>query len=165
MTKQIPLTQGKVALVDDADYEWLSQWTWHYRQKERTGYAVRTSLRSEAFPRVEIRMHRAIMDAKDGEEVDHQDNNGLNNQRANLRICTRAQNMGNQRLKVGSASGYKGVTWFKTTSRWRASIMIQGRAKYLGYFHDKDEAARAYNAAALEYFGEFARLNDVDARA
>lgn len=162
VTKKIPLSQGKYALVDDADYEWLNQWRWYYRHKKHTGYAARMSRTSDGLPRkAVIRMHRVIAGAQEGQDIDHWDGDGLNNQRTNLRVCTRSQNAINRRLQANSASGYKGVSWDRHAGKWRAQIMVQQGHKYLGIFSDKDDAARAYNQAAIEYFGSFARLNDV----
>lgn len=166
MTREIPLSRGRVALVDDADYDWLMQWKWAYgpNSHEGTGYAVRT-VRTPiegikgGFTSTTIRMHRLILQATEGVEVDHIDGNGLNNTRANLRICTGKQNRRNKPKRQGCASTHKGVTPWK--GRWMSRIVIDYKTIYLGLFTSELDAARAYNEAALKYHGEFARLNDI----
>lgn len=156
MAREIPLTQGKVAVVDDADYEWLMQWKWHFRSM---GYAGRRASK-EAGGRALILMHRLITNAPSGLDVDHVDGNRLNNQRSNLRLCTRAQNMRNQRkTKRLVSSQFKGVSLYKP-KKWVAYIGLSRHKMHsLGYFHTELEAAHAYDAAARLHFGEFARLN------
>ncbi len=106
-------------------------------------------------------MHRQIMNAPPGMDVDHQDHNTLNNQRANLRVCTRTQNNANSRKRNGCTSRFKGVYWYRERKRWLVQITTAGRTNTLGYFEDEVEAACAYNAAALEQFKEFALLNTI----
>lgn len=160
--KQIPLTQGKVALVDDADYEWLNQWKWSYLQSRREGkgYAIRSEAVGSGKDRM-IYMHRAIMSPREGQRVDHRDGNGTNNRRRNLRLATQSQNLGNTDKRKTNKSGYKGVSWDRQMGKWVAHITKQYRCIHLGYFANKEEAARAYNVAARKYHGEFARLNNV----
>jgi hypothetical protein len=107
-------------------------------------------------------MHRQIMDPPKGKIVDHIDGNQANNCRANLRICTRRENGCNRSKPVGTTSRFKGVSWHKATGKWAATIHFKRRAFWLGYFDDEAEAARAYDAKAVELFGEFARLNFPD---
>ncbi len=155
--REIPLTQGQVALVNDEDFEELNKYSWQafWSEKAKAFYAKRGG---------GFQMHRQIMAVTDPKiHVDHWDHNTLNNQRHNLRPCTCNQNQYNKR-KYPSSSIYKGVTWFKRTRRWQAYIrtpILSGRGikKHLGYFSDEVEAARAYDSAAREYFGEFALLN------
>lgn len=153
MAKEIPLTQGKVAIVDDEDFEWLSRYKWCYT---KAGYAVRAS-RINGKRRT-VYMHREILQAPAGLEVDHINGDKLDNRRSNLRIVTKQQNMFNQRPRKGS-SRYKGVTWFSRTQKWRAFIKIDGKFRSLGYFDDEKEAALAYDRAARELFGEYAKTN------
>lgn len=151
--REIPLTQGKIALVDDADYSELSKFNWYYDE----GYAKRNLKPGCVF------MHHCILPKKDGMEVDHRDLNSLNNQRYNLRYATKSQQMANRpRFKNGKVSKYKGVYAEKSaTVPWCAQIRSSGKIKYLGCFATEDAAALAYNTAAIARFGEFARLNEV----
>lgn len=151
--KEIPLTQGKVALVDDADYEWLVQWKWYARKGRRTWYAIR------GINKKHLSMHRELLGATTGSVVDHKDGNGLNNQRDNIRLATYTQNRANSPKSRVNTSGYKGVIWQKRGSRWRCVIYWQRRNIHIGMFSDKIEAAKAYDEAAKKYHGEFASLN------
>jgi hypothetical protein len=148
--KRIPLSDGQYALVDAADYEWLSQYHWHLCSG---GYAAR----SENGRR--ILMHREIMQPPKGMVVDHVDGSRANNCRGNLRVCTRAENQRNQRKQRGSACGFKGVGYLKGSKRCHAKVVFEGKTVWLGHFDDEVAAARAYDAKAVELFGEFARLN------
>ena len=110
--KRIPLTRGMYAIVDDEDYEYLNQWKWGARKDHNAFYAVRgveVNGRCEA-----ILMHRVIADAKEGDEVDHGNGNGLDNTRKNIRICTHAENAKNRRLNKNSTTGFKGVSFKKS---------------------------------------------------
>ena len=153
---EIPLSQGKFALVDDDEQV---QWKWSAYQDKYTFYATRHVLHPVTGRRTTIRMHRAIMGVTDPRiQVDHIDLNGLNNQRHNLRIATHGQNQQNHRVRQDNTSGYKGVSWNRESSKWAAYI-IDGHKIHLGYFTDPEEAARVYDRAAILHFGEFARLN------
>lgn len=153
---EILLTQGLVALVDDADFHRLSIYKWFAVRGHNTFYAVR----NRASPkRGLICMHHEVVGKPvHGFQTDHIDGNGLNNQRVNLREATAGQNQMNQRVTVGS-SMYKGVSWHSTGKKWRARIHTNGRDEYLGFFSSEEDAARVYDSAASNYFGEFARLN------
>lgn len=157
--KEIPLTQGKVAVVDDADYEWLMQWKWYaYRKPNaRTWYARRNTARGR-WRQKTLLMHRVIMNSASAMQVDHWDQNGLNNRRDNLRVCTSRDNHYNVKRRADNTSGYKGVSWDKR-GRWVAYINYEGKRHHLGYFNSSEEAARAYNNVALAAFQEFAWLN------
>jgi hypothetical protein len=144
---EVPLTQGKVALVDDEDYEYLSQFKWYAQKSETTWYAARHPTKNKT-----VRMHRVLMDDPQGLEVDHEDRDGLNNQRYNLRVATHAQNGRNRRPHTNKTSGYKGVYWQKASGRWIVQIQ-------LGSYDTAEEAARMYDEAARRYHGEFAYLN------
>lgn len=153
----IPLTQGKVAFVDDADFEWLSNIKWHVainrRRKTTTFYAQHGS---KALGR--LSMHRLIVGGlKPGDEVDHKNGNGLDNQRHNLRVASRKLNLANQKMRFGNTSGFKGVRWY--AGKWVARIKCDGTRFHLGRFVDIKDAARAYDAKAMELYGEFARTN------
>lgn len=150
-----------VALVDDEDFEWLSAFRWRPQAAGRPGRkpsfrAVRSAPRGRGV----ILMHRELLSAPAGVIVDHRNGNPLDNQRANLRLCTHAQNAANRQLLVANKSSrFKGVTWSKRMSRWQAGIKVDGRFLYLGLFEDEEEAADAYARAAQEHYGEFAYTN------
>lgn len=103
-----------------------------------------------------MKMHKI-----EAEFIDHIDGNGLNNQKANLRPCSRSQNMANQKIRTSSITGFKGVHFNKRDLVFTAFIRLNRKLKYLGSFKDAQDAAAAYNAAAIENFGEFAKLNKI----
>ncbi len=146
---EITLTQGMVALVDAEDYEALNAFKWYAHKESNLFYAVRNSN--------SIRMHRVIMRASDQEEVDHRNRNGLDNRKVNLRIANRSQNAANSRVVHGK-SGFRGVTWQKTSRKWQAQISVGKRTKYLGVFETREEAHEQWRSAAKEAFGEFAAI-------
>ena len=152
--KEIQLTHGRIALVDDILFAEFSKLKWSFHQ----GYAKR-NFPKKTGGRVLMGMHRFIMNAQKGQEVDHIDGNRLNNQRSNLRICSHSQNQMNRAMAANNTSGFKGVVWDKNVNKWRSEIKINKIKKCSGYFVDKKDAAVAYNNAARKYFGEFARLN------
>ena len=156
--KRIPLTRGLFALVDDADFEWLNQWKWHAQKYSRKCYAVRHDPADHAKV---IIMHRLIMDAPDGLQVDHINHDGVDNRRSNLRLCTRSQNAMNERPQRNRSSRFRGVSLFKRNGKWRARIRVSGELLWLGNWELEKDAARAYNEAAKKHFGEFAFLNPV----
>lgn len=159
--KLIPLTRGYSAIVDDDDFDWLSQWKWHSRIDGKNVYAARNATLEDGS-RATIRMHRQILDLSDPRVLaDHADGNGLNNQRTNLRSCTHRQNTMNRGSVSGSISRFKGVSWHHTKKKWFSQIRVSGKNKNLGYFDNDEEAARVYNYFAKEYNGEFARYNNV----
>lgn len=154
--KEIKLTQGKVAIVDECDYKYLKHFKWCVSR----GYAMR-GVRENGRNK-SIKMHRVIMGVSDSKiEVDHINNNPLDNRRKNLRLCKHSENMGNQVIRKNNTTGFKGVHWYKSRRRWMAHITIEGKFKNLGYFKDITEAAKAYNKAAKKYFGKFANLNKI----
>lgn len=157
--KEIMLTRGKVALVDDKDYEYLNQWRWEYFINKRTNqeYAIRRIYNNDI--RTTIWMHREIMQTSKEFEVDHRDGNGLNNQKDNLRNCTHHQNRMNNKLQTNNTSGYTGVYWSEHHQKWFACIKLNGKKIGAGYYSIKEEAAIARDKLAKQYFGDFARLN------
>jgi hypothetical protein len=158
--KEIPTTRGFLAKVDDEDYERVMQFKWAANVNGNTVYATRC-IRKPNGDRTKQSLHRFVLNLPAGKkpQVDHEDRNGLNCQKHNLRMATHAQNQGNQKKRKGTSSKYRGVTWHKKDLRWQASIEIKGKCKYLGQFAKEKEAARAYDAAAKEVYGEFANLN------
>lgn len=155
---EIELTQGKKALVDDADlwkimpYHWYaargSDGRWYAWGRPRTGRRNWTR----------IKMHRLLLDAPKAAMVDHLNGDGLDNRRDNLRLCTNEQNQQNSGARKGS-SRFKGVSWNARKRKWRVAFRALGQFYYVGYFSDETEAARAYDEAILKICPEFARLN------
>lgn len=157
--KKIPLTQGKFALVDDVDYDWLNQWKWCAYKDKNTYYARRSSTINGK--QVTVMMHREILNLKhrNGKQTDHIDGNGLNNQRFNLRVCNNQQNCFNKSPRKKSSSRFKGVVWGKSIKKWHARITFNGNLIHIGYYQNDVEAARAYDGMAKRYFKKFAKLN------
>lgn len=156
---EIPLTQGQVALIDDEDYKLVSQYKWHARWDKHTkSYYAATNVKKEDGGRTTLKMHRLIMNAEKGKQVDHINHNTLDNRKENLRLCTNSQNQHNQGKRINNTSGLKGISWYKRDEKWRARIELNGRAIHLGYFATKEDAYEAYCKAALELHGEFAKV-------
>lgn len=151
--KEIKLSQGKVALVDDEDFDSLSKYKWHY---SKSGYAIRTV---SYKPRISAYMHKIIVPFEGS--VDHINGNRLDNRKQNLRRCSHKENCRNQKLRVDSASGFKGVCWITSKRKYRAYINDSGKQIFIGYFSSALEAAKAYNKKSQELFGEFARPNEI----
>lgn len=159
MAKMIPLTKGYVTTVDDCDYESLNLYRWKALIVGKKVYAART-VKSPGSKRndITILMHRVIHPG--AVRVDHKNGDGLDNQRQNLRSANASQNAANSPIVVRGTSRFKGVYWNKHDRRWQAQIGHgRGAVKYLGQFKDERNAALAYDAAAIERFGEFAVLN------
>lgn len=152
----IALTRGYFALVDESDFERSSKFLWSFHPAGRNEdhfYAVAWINKKRTL------LHQFIMGSRD--RIDHKDRDGLNCRRQNLRFATRAENQQNAAIRSDSRTGFKGVTFAKDRGYYRAHIMILERKRlWLGNFADPKEAARAYNRAAIEHFGEFARLNE-----
>ncbi len=155
--KRIPLTQGKFAIVDDEDFEWLNQWEWCAIRDHRTFYAMRTDRTSGR--KVNIRMHRLILNVPKGKMTDHKNRKGCDNRRFNLRICTYSQNAFNRRPHRNSKSKYKGVYWRKDRKKWYVQIRHKNKNIRLGHSESEIECAKRYDIKAKELFGEFAYTN------
>lgn len=160
LSKEIQLTRGKAAIVDDVDFLQLNQWKWRVSSR---GYARRTITVFEhqnGKRKIrEIYMHRLILNTPDGFLTDHINGDPLDNRRCNLRICTNAENQHNQLIRSTKSSRYKGVGWRERENRWMAKIRVNGQTIHLGYFATEEDAAVAYDKSAVLYFGEFAKLN------
>lgn len=142
----------RVAIVDDADVATIAEHRWFTYRIGRTHYAMATHQGERIY------MHRLIMGNPYG-EVDHRNNDGLNNRRSNLRVAPHALNLANQRPQVGRSSRYKGVSWNRKQNVWEAYIKVNRRKRRLGWFTSEIEAAKVYDAAAIAAWGEFARPN------
>ncbi len=147
---------GDVILVDAEDFAELSQYVWYVGNR---GYAYR--IHRDGDTRTHVVMHRQILglDHDDCRVTDHANGNKIDNRRENLRICMQRENMRNQKLPRHNSTGYKGVHRVRTTGRFAAQITINDHCHQIGSFDTADEAAHAYNKAAIECHGEFARLN------
>lgn len=155
--KKIPLTQGKFTMVDDEDFERVSEHKWCASKRYGKKYYAVRGLTIEGY-QTSMSIHRLIMNAKKGQEVDHIDGDGLNNRRSNLRFCTKAQNQMNRAVSIGS-SVYKGVYLSTKKDKWRACVRFNRKVTHLGYFATQKAAALAYDEKARELFGDFARPN------
>lgn len=162
--KEIKLTQGKVALVDDKNFDWLNQYKWHagtyYAQRK---IIIQSQNKSKNIKRKlkTISMHREVMrnKLKDNEEVHHINGNELDNREKNLQVVTRSQHEMLGKKRKDCTSQYKGVSLDKNNKKWRAQIRLNGKYIHLGRFSDEKKAAKAYDKTAKELFGKFARLN------
>ncbi len=155
--KEIPLTQGKVAIVDDRDYERAASYKWCAWSDGKRWHAIRKTKRGDSEQTVYL--HRFILGVDNKQFVSFRDGNGLNCTRNNLRRATLADSRHNRGIQKNNTSGFKGVSWYPSREQWRAKIGIRGKIVHLGYFDDIEKAAEAYNQAAIKYHGEFAYQN------
>lgn len=158
--KEIILTQNKIAIVSDEDYDWLSQYRWQVKKTKCGWYAATPGYIDGR--RVTTFMHKRILNIPFGDKKtqgDHKNHNTLDNRRENLRICSHSQNGMNRGKGRNNTSGYKGVSWGATNKKWKVTIQRDKKSLFIGYFDDKIEAAKAYDNAALELHGEFANTN------
>jgi hypothetical protein len=157
--RKIPLGEGKFAIVDPLLFYYLNKFHWTVDGKRDSIYAVRHVLSANGCSRM-LRMHREILNVPPGVLVDHRNNNSLDNRIANLRPATCSQNNQNRRkLRRNASSQFVGVHIDRSCNRYRVQITHNGKKIYIGRFKDEIDAARAYDAAARKYHGEFARLN------
>jgi len=157
--RYIKLTQGQKAIVDDEDYDWLSGYKWFalYYLSVKSFRAVRGTW--DGKKKRTILMHRIILNAPQGKQVDHINHDTLDNRKNNLRIVTSQQNHFNRRSDRNTSSRYKGVSWNKNKHKWKAYIARGGKSYHLGCFKNEKTAALAYDKAALKLFGEYALIN------
>lgn len=158
MTKEIPLTQGYVALVDDEDYERIIQRKWNVMKHGNNFYGHGHRKIGQGIYKKEL-LHRVVLNAPKGTIVDHKNGNGLDCRKENLRFSDHSGNMHNSGKRKKNTSGYKGVGWVAHCRKWKARICHHRVEIYLGLYENAQEAAKAYDEAAKVYHGEFARLN------
>lgn len=157
VSREIQLTQGKVAIVDDEDYAALSKYKWFAVKNKNRFYAARKHLTLSGSRN--LFMHLVIANTPKGFQTDHRNGDSLDNRRSNLRTCTQVQNQHNVGRRADNTSGYKGVSWVPRERKWLATIQNNGKRIYIGRFNTADEAGRAYDDKAQELHGEFARTN------
>jgi hypothetical protein len=157
----IPLRSGERVLIDVDDYEKVSDYRWYYFRGTRPGVGYASTVRKIDGKNKSCFMHRLIMGAQSGIEVDHINGDGLDNRKQNLRLCNKSQQAANTGPNRCNTSGYKGVSFCRRENKWRSYITHNSKFRSLGYYETKEEAAFAYNEAARGYFGEFAYQNEV----
>ena len=156
--KRIKIGKGLLwALIDDEDYDRINSMSWQIKRDHHTTYAKHVEINPDGSTSNTL-MHRLIISCPPGSVIDHIDGNGLNNQRSNLRKCTNKQNSRNSESRRGT-SIYKGVVYRKDVHKYRARIRVYYVGLHIGHYEEEITAAKAYDKAALYYFGEFARLN------
>lgn len=165
MSKTIVLTQGKLAIVSDEDFEWASQFRWyahnHPSKSRDNWYARRNPPAVNGRVRGSIYLHREIArraGLPSSPRYDHRNGDGLDNQRGNIRPCTQSQNLANMRKFLGTGSSrFKGVSWSRQHGKWGAKVQVNQKQIWLGLFATEEAGHRAYATAAKNYFGEFSR--------
>lgn len=160
---EFPLSQGKFAIIDDDDYYRVNAMAWHaYRSshaKLDLWYAKHTIAHGDGTYSC-MSMHRFIMNSPSPlVQVDHKNNNGLDNRKENLRVCSITQNQGNSRKRKNTTSKYKGASWCERLSKWQAAIQHNRNRQYIGIYESEEDAAMAYDLKAISLFGEFAKTN------
>ena len=158
--KHIPLTQGKFAIVDDDKYDELAKHKWFAEKGRSTYYAARLTPHINGKQH-HIAMHRVLLGLCEGDGIfsDHRNGNGLDNRMPNLRTCSNSQNRMNSLIQTNNTSGYKGVSWHKGHNKWSVYITVRRQKIMLGSFFCLVKAAKAYDEAAIKYYGEFANTN------
>ena len=150
--KEISLTRGKMAIVDDEDYDYINQWKWQYLP---VGYAARNFKKNDNGVRPLVYMHCMIVPHPEGMQTDHANQNKLDNRRDNLRVCSRSQNYINGGLRADNSSGVRGVVWHRASQKWEASIGYNGKRIHIGLYNDIGCASKAYSNKSRELFGVF----------
>ncbi|MHB8890372.1 MAG: hypothetical protein ACYC46_16295 [Acidobacteriaceae bacterium] len=154
---EIPLTQGQIALIDDEDFELVSKHKWCARWAQCTkSFYAQTAIRKPDGRKTTLQMHRLIMSAQPGQQVDHIHHLTLDNRKSELRLCTVSQNNRNAVKRIDNTSGYKGVSWHKQKQKWVARIMLNGTQKHLGSYATAELANAVRCSAAHDLHGEFA---------
>ncbi len=148
----LPLGKGRFAIVDEKNYSRLVQYKWNLSHRNNVCRMERGKY---------VSLHRFIMNASPGTEVDHINHNRLDNREVNLRICTKSQNQMNSRKRANRSSRFKGVSWNSKAKKWHARLAKENAKYFLGVYESEEDAAIAYNVAAQLFFGRYALLNDV----
>lgn len=157
--RKIPLTQGKYTVVDEGLYNWLMKWRWYARWDPKgKRFYVGVKVKNERNKYVEVQMHGIIVGLKKGQMGDHVNKNSLDNRLSNLRPCSPPHNQANTKIRSDNTTGYRGIKR-RPSGTWAASIQVNKKAIYIGQFSTPEQAAHAYDAAAIRYCGEFATLN------
>lgn len=150
----VPLTKGYEAVIDAADVDLVSAYSWRALVRKDTVYAQAQTARPN---RVALLLHRVVIGAPSGLHVDHKDGDGLNNRQSNLRLATRGENSRNCRLSRANTSGLKGASYDKRSRRWQSYIRVKGKMKHLGLYDSAEAAHRAYCRASETLHGDFGR--------
>lgn len=153
----LTLPSGHITIIDQSDLLLVEQFKWHALKARRTVYVQTKGSAANGFTRTYL--HRLLLGAASGQLVDHRNHNGLDNRRANLRLCSPAENVANSGVCSRNTTGYRGVIRYKDRFRARIGTRSTPGYQHLGYFDDIWDAAQAYNAAAVERYGDFALLN------
>lgn len=152
---------GQAYFIDDEDFEKIKNFSWHVIKSPYTMY-VSAMKKEYGKPYTAILLHRLVMGASKGMEVDHINGNGLDNRKINLRMCSQSQNQANrQKTSKHMSSKFKGVYWCKRQKRWVAKIDCNSKRHYIGSFVNETDAAVAYNKKSAELFGDFSRINEI----